>query len=812
MKKAISGYKMRPRLTLLIICVLSSFASIAQPAKTGTWSGTVIDSAGQKPLASVSVLITDSAGAAVNNTTTTENGSFKITAPVIKGKRLSLTISFVGYVSKTILLTAEEKDHDLGSLFLSGNTGQLQNVTVTAGKPLVKQEIDRISYDVQSDPQSKGQSVMDMLRRVPLITVDGDDNIQLQGSGNYRIFLNGKPSALVTSNPKDVLKSMPANLILRIEVITTPPAKYEAEGLAGIINIITAKKTDNGYNGTVSVRENINYGAGLNVSVTAKQGKFGISGYGGTGIRPMLYQDNQYLRKTYGTAPETLTQAATSSSNGHYVFTGSELSYEIDSLNLLTGSLNYFKGKNSQDYDRYSNYFQPDGTMLQSYRQFNNGGYNYNNIDLGFNYQLGFKKKKEQLLTASYSYSYSLNGQFSELSVYDRFKYYQPDNNQQNDAGYHEHTFQVDYVHPIKKLTIEAGAKTVLRDNYSYSQGQVYDAVNGFVPDLSRTNNFTYRQDINGLYNSYSLKFDKWSFKGGVRAEFTGVSANFSSTGTLLDMHYSNLIPSLSILHNLPNNNSITFGITNRLMRPYIQQLNPFVDRTNPQLISSGNPNLLPVISHLFEISHNMTGKFSLNTRISYMYTNNSIESVTKVVADTLSQTTYENVGKSRIARLNLNGSYNFNPNWSANFNTGVFYVWISGTYNGHFFTNQGPRTNTFVNTNYKLPKNWQIGFSAGYNRRYITLQGSSNDYYYLNFSATKTIKKFTFTTVLVNPFQRYYPFTQYTDTPDFYQSNTQNGVYRNMSFNISYKFGKLNSSIKKNQRGIVKDDATSSN
>ncbi len=792
---------------LLLAYILMPSEAIAQPATAATYTGTCIDSISRKPLASVSIQLQDSAGNRTLSTNSADNGAFRLDIPRPAGKRYRLVASMVGYTSKTIEIDAGVPNQEPVTIALLQEGSALQNVTVTAGKPLVKQEIDRISYDVQADPQSKGQSVMDMLRRVPLVTVDGDDNIQLQGSGNYRIFLNGKPSAMVSSNPKDVLKSMAANLILRIEVITTPPAKYEAEGLAGIINIITVKKTDNGYNGSLSVRENINYGPSFNFSGTVKQGKMGISAFGGTGIRTPLSQNSQSLRKTYGSSPETLTQTASSNNDGRYVYTGSELSLEIDSLNLLTGSLNYFKGDYSQYYDRSSHYLQADGQMLQSYRQLNNGGFNYDNLDFGFNYQLGFRKKKEQLLTASYSYSSSLDGQFTDLSVYDRFKYYQPDNSQKNDAGYHEHVFQLDYVHPVKKLTIEAGAKTVLRNNYSFSEGRVYDPINGFVPDPLRTNHFRYHQDVTGLYNSYTLKMDNWSIKAGIRAEFTSVDANFSSTGTLLRLNYSNFIPSLSIMRKLPNNNSITLGITNRLMRPYIQQLNPFVDRTNPQLISSGNPNLLPVVSHLFEISHNKTGKFSLNTRVSFMYTNSSIESVTKVLADTLSYTTYENVGRSRIARLNLNGSYNFNPNWSANFNTGIFYVWISGTYNGRVYSNQGPRTNTFVNTNYKLPKDWQLGFSAGYNRRYITLQGSSNDYYYMNFSATKTIKKFTFTVVLVNPFQQYYPFTQYSDTPDFYQSNTQFQPYRNLNLGITYKFGKLSSSIKKNQRGIVKDD-----
>jgi hypothetical protein len=193
------------------------------------------------------------------------------------------------------------------------------------------------------------------------------------------------------------------------------------------------------------------------------------------------------------------------------------------------------------------------------------------------------------------------------------------------------------------------------------------------------------------------------------------------------------------------------------------------------------------------------------------MYTNNSIIPVSKVVGDTVSITSYDNVGQNKILRTAVNGNYMLNNNWSLNFNTGIFYVWISGIYNGQFYSNQGPRTNTFVNTSYKLNNDWVVAVSGGYNRRYVNLQGGSNDYKYATFSLTKTLKNFVLTGAINNPWAGHYSFTTYTKTDQFYQINDADLVFRNFNFSMSYKFGGLNANIKKNKHGINNDDATSS-
>ncbi len=195
-----------------------------------------------------------------------------------------LVFAFTGYDNKTIPIS-RGKSLDLGQVSLRLSGKQLQEVSVIAVKPVIKRDLDGITYDVSADPESPVLSALDMMRKVPMLSVDGSDNIKLKGKANYKILINGKESALLAKNPSDVLRAMPATNIERIEVITTPPAKYDAEGLAGIINIVTKKKLDEGYNIGMNARLNTVWGPGINLNGTYKKGKFGFSGYAGYNVR-----------------------------------------------------------------------------------------------------------------------------------------------------------------------------------------------------------------------------------------------------------------------------------------------------------------------------------------------------------------------------------------------------------------------------------------------------------------------------------------------------------------------------------------------
>jgi len=801
------------KLILTAICGCMTFFALSQPI-TGPASikGLVTDSATQKPLSYITLALKDSlAQQAIKSSLTKPDGSFELTQLPVKSYQL--VVIAVGYQTKTLILPAfgagARPVIDLGSIALSASSNQLKEVAISASRPLVKQEIDRLSYDVQADPDSKALTAMDMMRRVPLLSVDGDDNIQLQGSGSYRIFINGKPSALLANSPKDVLRSMPANTIQKIEVITTPPSKYDAEGLAGIINIITFKKTTDGYNGTLSTRYSYPYGPSISGTGTVKSNKFGASAFFGTGRQTTTHVTADNLRQTFdaqqpGVVTSLFKQQVSMSNGGNYLYGGTEMSYELDTLNLLTANLNYSLGKFDQEYSRNTQFYTSN---QQSYLLLSNGGNNWEGIDAGLNYQLGFKRKKDQLLTASYRYSYYLNGQQSNISAVNRANFTNPDYNQKNDAGAREHTFQLDYVHPVSQLTIESGGKVILRRNFSEASGQQLLA-SGYTDDPARRNDFKYSQDVYSLYNSYQLKLSKYTFKAGARLEHTRIDANFITNNTPLELNYTNIVPSVSAMRTLPNNQSLTFGYTSRLERPGIQQLNPFVDRTNVQYISTGNPNLRPVTSYLFELTHTKTGKGTLSNKLSYMYTGNSIIQVLSV-ANGVSTNTYDNIGTVKILRWNVSGNYALNNKLNVNFNSGLFYIWVTGPYNGRIYSNQGIRTNTMANLTYKPADTWSFGLLGGYNRRYILLQGSSNDFVYSTVSCSKSFfnKNATITAVVNNPYQKIFAFTQYSDTPDFYQSNTSYQIYRTFNISFSYKFGRLSSDIKKNKRSINNDD-----
>src|SRR3569833_2036219 len=323
------------RLLLMALCCYLSAAVLAQPSpQILTVKGTAIDSATNQPVGWATVALLDaSTKKTVMGGLTKDDGTHEL--EVAKGKSYLLTIASVGYMPKTVPISGDIAVVNVGKILLSPARNALKEVSVTAVKPIVRQEIDRISYDVQADPETKTLNVLDMLRKVPLVTVDASDNIQLKGSGNYKILINGKPSSLVAHNPSDVFKSMPASSIQKIEVITTPPAKYDAEGLTGIINIITNKKVDQGYNGYINLRENTIYGPGGGLSLTVKQGKFGLSMYSGLSDRTKTTVTSQNTLRTLDDNLNLLSNLAQSSSNsttGHFLYTSEEFSYEIDTL------------------------------------------------------------------------------------------------------------------------------------------------------------------------------------------------------------------------------------------------------------------------------------------------------------------------------------------------------------------------------------------------------------------------------------------------------------------------------------------------
>jgi hypothetical protein len=776
--------------------------------------GTAVDSASGKPLAYATLVLQNSkTKLPLKNFLSKDDGSFDLT--VSDSLDYLLVFAFSGYDNKIILIKrGQSADLGLVSMNLS-SAKQMKEVSVVAIKPLIKRDLDGITYDVSADPETPILSALDMMRKVPLLSVDASDNIKLKGKSNYKILINGKESALMAKNPSDVLRSMPATNIERIEVITTPPAKYDAEGLAGIINIITKKKLDEGYNIGLNGRLNTIWGPGVNLNGTYKKGKFGFSGYVGYNVR---HQQTNGIggQQNFFFDNSSLTQNGTNTTSAHNTYGNAELSYEIDSLNLLTGSLEFYTGNFGQNGDQLSNSYDGSHSLTQTYRLMSAGSNDFGGLDASVNYQLGFKKDKNRLLTLSYKYSYSPNTQNINNTISDTFNFFLPNYKQNNQAGNKEHTIQVDYVHPFKVVNLEAGAKTILRNNYSNFETSNYNVTTkDYEVNPSQTNDFKYDQDIYSIYNSYSAKWDKWNAKAGLRLEHTTVRADFVSTSSTVNQDYNNLIPSLSVQYNLKSS-SISLGYTDRISRPGIYQLNPFVDYSNPNFINTGNPDLQPEVNHSFELNYSIFSKNSVTAGLSYSFSNNSIQNVTRLQAvtsgsmtDTVSVTTFENLGSNKNLGLNLNLNFTSVKDLSISLNSQLSHVWLKGTYNGNFYQNDGYTGNVFLNMGYKFGKGFRLGFDAGYFSGDVNLQGKTNAYIYNSYVLSKTFlnKRLTLSAVMNNPYSQYYTFRSTTTTPDFNQSTYNQIFYRSFALRFNFKFGKLNSDIKKNQRGINNDD-----
>jgi ferric enterobactin receptor len=752
-----------------------------------------------------------------------KSGNQKIISTAIadNGGRFALTVYEKGdYLLKVTsvetdsltqkITVADELAIQLPDIVLNSSAKQLNNVSITSKRPLITQEADRIVYDLQADPQSKVSSVLDMMRKVPYLSVDGDDNILLKGSSGYRIFINGKPSGMVERNPKDVLRSIPASTIKSIEVITTPPSKYDAEGLAGIINIITNKEIANGYHGSVNISEKGPLGGpGTGGAVTFKEGNLGLSALAGISRNNIPETSGTLSRSTTGTNITNLTQHSTGLTNSHTGYAGLEFSYEMDSLDLISGQLNWSSSKFA-GLDTQTSLL--NGADLQQYRLSNDRGSKGDGLDAAINYQLGFKANKDQLLTISYRYMKSTSSLFNRIDLSDQINNDHPDYHQSNAESLEEQTVQADYVQPLKKLTIEAGLKGIFRTNKSDFQYHNLSSLTGeYETDQTRSNLFNNSQDVLAIYNSYNYQNENWQLRAGVRAEETIINGDYSSGSSQLKQKYLNVVPAIVVNRKFKDRSSLSFSFAKRIQRPAIAQLNPFVDRSNPNFEISGNPDLKPITSNLFQVSYLKSTKATVNISLGYLYFNRVINAFSSYDPTTnVTLTRYENYGKGRVFKTNIYFNYPITDHWNVNLNSDIRHVAFYGLVDNVTLKNSGFDVYVYSSSGYSFKKAWRANADFTFRKAGILLPlGRTNGFTASSFSVNKDViqNKLTLSAAVSNPFTKYrYVYEQITG-PDFLHTTNDQSYYRRFTASLNYRFGKLKEEIKKNKRSIKNDD-----
>ncbi|TDQ11498.1 outer membrane beta-barrel family protein [Pedobacter metabolipauper] len=803
---------MERKLLLTFITFLScTYAAIAQTAaSTYSIKGSLIDSVSKNPAAFVTIAVKTPDKQVIKTQLSQKDGTFKVDQ--LPAGKFILSLLSVEYNTKTLEITLGEKETlDLGMITISPANTQLKGVSVTAARPLIKQEADRIAYDLQADPDSKSSSVLEMMRKVPLISVDADDNIQLSGNTAYKIFINGKPSSLMERSPKDVLKSMPASSIQKIEVITTPSSKYDAEGLAGIINIITNKAIENGYSGNVTLSERYPLGGpSLGGSFTIKSGKFGVSAFGGASFANTPTTGITISRISTDAVPSNLFQSADRESDTRNAYLGTELSYEIDSLNLLSAQINLNGSNGAGEFFQHS-LLQSNAVILQQYDLLTNNDNSGKGADAALNYQRGFRRNKSQLFTASYRYYGFNNEDITGQLFTNRNNYSLPDFRQVNESVMSEHTVQLDYVYPVKKLSIEAGIKGIFRTNESDFKYFSRDTEDNYAIDPAKTNTFNNTQTILAAYNTYQYNWKSWSVKGGIRLENTAVDADFITTASSVNQHYLSVVPAVTLSRQFKTS-SINIGWNQRIQRPGINQLNPFVDRTNPIFENTGNPDLRPTKGNQIRMGYNLTNKGNLNVSLMYNWIRGLIFQVSDFdPATNITRTRYENTGGAKALGGNVNFNYPLTQKWNLSINGNLMHGWADGISGGQPISNKGFMFNCNLSTGLRLPKDWRISGSAYLNGGDLTVQQKTNAFVSTAFNVNKDIikDKLSFSAFTNNPFSRYRVNVTDRFGPNFNQVNHSQQNFRTMGGSLSYKFGKLKDAIKKNKRGINNDDVS---
>lgn len=748
-----------------------------------------------------------------------EDGKFESTLNVAGNYVMSLQSIGKTPATRTFTISANTKTVDLGKVYMSEDNQRLGEVTVTAQKPLVKIDMDKITYSLEDDPEAQTNNTLEMLRKVPMVTVDGEDKIQLKGSENFKIYLNGKPSSMLGSNTaSDVLKSMPASSVKNIEVITDPGAKYDAEGVGGIINIITTKNALQGY----TVRINGETGTlgrfmgGTNV--TTKIGKLGITGRYNYMYFNNPWTNSESYRENYTSPVEgRLMQSGRAKNSGPRMFGGLEASYEIDTLNLITVGFDMFqgKGKNKSDLDVAMDY-ERDAVADYSYFQRSNSSTTFGGMDLNVDYQRS-TSKKDELFTISYKFSHSPNDNESKTFL-ENVKDYPyasmfPKWNV-NDAATNEHTGQIDYTTPIRKdHTLETGVKYIMRQSDSETIERIYsDSTNHWEVFNRGNDNFKHTQHIYAGYFSYAIKFlEKYSVKAGVRAEGTALEVTYKNMAeSNFKSDFFDVVPSATLSYQINMAQQIRLGYNMRIYRPGIWHLNPYRNDADPQNISYGNPNLKSEKSHGINLNYSMfTPKFNFNANASYRFVDNAIQRYTFVNENGANESTYKNMGENNSAGISLYGRWSPVKFFNISLNGGSDYRKMTGDYG---LKNDGFNGHVFSNAQFMLPKDFSINLNGGYFSRWLQLQSKGSGQYFHGVTLNKSFlnKKLTVALSAQNPFQKDLKYTYTTIDDSFYQRSVNYFPMREFRLRLSYTFGTLKDGVKKVRRGISNDDTKS--
>lgn len=797
---------------LLYVLILncSVRAQVINPVRL---NGIVRENSTALPLqfATIKLLATDTSRQLVRSALSNEKGVFSLV--IDQPGNYILLVSHSGYEDLQSIVSADSLLSAAPVIYqLVKKTNVLGEVIMRSKKQLVEEKDDRIIFNVSGDSSLAGAYGIEALRKTPFVIMDGSGSVMVNGKP-AKILLNGKATGIITSNPVEALKVYPADLIKRIEVITNPSSRYQAEGISSIINIVS--KRIQGYIGGLGMHFRAldgNRGFSMSPSGSVKIGKFGLDFYGG-----ISYDRRPYLSvSTFKTAAQgSLYKNRNTTSSGRTtdkVQWGSmELSWDLDSLHTVSGYGNLFGNGSEPEINATSTLYDGNGTLVNTILFESKKLIDNPHGDAGLDFIKKFRSHPDKEFSITTNWKWGNNRNNAESNQYSSFgnRFLVNENYFKNQ----QLTLQADFSVPLSSSRlIEMGANTIFRKSFSDFRSQIFDfSSNSFQPDPLNTDLFTYRQVVTGAYMNYRFKINNWMMSGGLRAEQTDLTGDFIYTRTKVAQHYFNVFPSVSISRNFKKGLSTRFSYSRRIARPGINYLNPFIDNYDSLNISFGNPKLGPEFNNNYEarISLNRS-RYTLSASAYYFFSNKQINSLTGFNETSgVSATSFENSGRSQKIGLNAFTRYNAGK-FSLWLNLNAFYTSVTYFAGSATILNDGWAFSGSLNSNYKISKTFTIRYSSWLESANIHPQGITNAYYYYNFAMEKNIfqKKIQLAFQFNRPFNKVYKKAKVTrdNKTGFETKSIDYLYYRNMQFSLIYRFGKLRENINR-KKGVNADD-----
>ena len=805
---------MKPFLVLALSQLIFISASIAQtgvsrvtPGTTRIWdgkiTGKVIENETKQPIEFANIgLYHSGVEMPMDGTVSDGQGSFKFKN--LKPGVYRVEVTFLGFETQSIdslEITDKKTSAATGTILLSPKNKTLREATVQGEKSLIETRIDKLVYNASKDITSKGGNATDVLRKVPMVTVDLDGNVSLQGTQNVKILINNKPSSLLAGSVDVAMKLIPASEIERIEVITSPSAKYDAEGTGGIINIVTKRKSMAGTNGSVDVSAGNRYSS-LNGTVNYKNGRFGTglsigaSGYQGKGD----LTTERITTDTSGTV--TLREVGPNKLFGRGPFISWTTDIDVTTKNTISTSLQGFGFY--QDIDKDNSNYVNDVNLYNSTGKSGNDELGY---DALVEYQRDFENTdRDWTVTLQQSTSkeitdYDVERDFIDTAFYNSFEA------SRNENVGRETTIQTDFTNPFsKKVTLEAGAKALLRNVTSDSKTDLSNPTPGF-PETNIVTVFNYDQNIYAAYAVGTLSLKKFGLKVGGRFEQTDLHGDQDADSTKFSDNYYNLVPSLTVSYMESGKYQLKFSYTQRIHRPSMTHLNPYKNTNDPLNISYGNPHLDAEVSHAFELGYSFFKDFgSINITAFHRFTDNAIEQYSFLNGQ-IYETTYGNIGQNYTDGASI-GTNLRKHNLTVSVNASGYYYEINTSQPQLPANNTGFNYNLNLFTSYKINDYWTLQGWGSFNGPNYSVQGYSTSFYFYNVSGRREFKnkKGGFGFGIDNFATPYIHIKSKYEGSDFSYTSDNKIFFPGVRVSFDYRFGQMEFGSKRKKK-IKNDD-----